>query len=747
MLLTLLIGAGAQAARIAAPDAGGLPDAGRLVFELSEGAEVQRMPQVRPRRYEVIVRGNRADLAAQLEGRSVLWLDVGDAWSVGGGTWLMEFETSRADVELEIQREGDTAIFSFAPGRPELRGEPPEPVSVEELLAGVERDAAPRPALALHPLDGDAAYAMLPEDYKPGFPVWGPEELPRGWELELLAAPRGGESWYSIDRYRQVLTETTNTRVDAYTRYRLGMAHLELGFPREAAAYLDQVVEDSGGPYPAALVHLARARAAWTVGRWDVARQRCADAFEAGARRAQVLECLGVVSLATADPPPSQTARALSAATGRPEATLLAAELYQRDHRHLEALPLLERAIDALEDPLQSVALVNLGDARYALGQQEPAREAWRDASGEPDVTRVVALRQRMRKLVEEGVDTWLKTIPDLRLVGRREDRAGAEARYLLVQIAEDFDDLDGAIAELTVLADDYRRYTRGSDVLQRLWESLERRFGQLAAAGEPLRLAALYREHYRHALEPLVGSTDALELVTGAFESLGLFEEALAVQREVFAVHTRQERDQPASLITLARLYVETGRPEEALRTLGYLRGLGGLSPEDRAEALLLEAEIHYEGGRLEQAVGAYRQAEQYAGTRSEASATLALIETEAGYCDRALPRLQDLVRDAEGAEVQEVAEGRVHLALARCLLERGDADAALIAAREGAGRTPDDLSRRYATWVLAQAAAAAGVDGLAAEALTAGDDVWAALGREAREDEALREEIARRR
>jgi len=744
-LLSGLTGA-ADAARIAAPE-GTLPDAGRLVFELSEGAQVEVLPQVQARRHEVVVRGNMEDLDAQMVGRSVRFLDVGDAWSVGGGTWLMEFETSGPNIALSIEQDAGQMVLTFAPGAPQVRQPPAAAPTVEALLSGeLERAPAARTRRPLNSLDGEAAYRLEASQYPAGFTAWEPE-LPRSWEGELLT-PRGAEDWRDIDRYRQVITETNKPDLESYGLYRLGVAHLNLGYAREASAYLERVAT-SEGAWPGAATHLARARAAWTIGHWDEARERCADAAAAGARDTEVLECLGIVSLETSNPPPSETGRALAAATGRPEAMLLAGQLLQRDHRHSEALSLLHDASMTLEGDLRTTALINVGDAFYAMGRNEQAREAWRDAGADVEVARITALRQRMRHLTQEGVDKWLDSVPDLYKVKDRDDRSGAEARYLLAQIAATFDDLDGAVEHLAALVDEHPDVIEGSDVTAQLWEQLDKRFRQLDRANEPLRIAALYREFYRREVKDEVEDTAGLEAVTAAFESLGLFEEALDVQREVFGVHTRQERDDPGALVTLARLYVLTNRPAEALRTLDYLAAAAPyLNGPVRGEALLVEAQVYYAEDRLQEAIRAYRFAERFPTAKARASARLALIEAEAGSCDQAVPRLTGLIRDSEGAEVREVAEGRVHLALARCLLEAGRAAEALDAAREGAGRTNDEVSRRYATWMVAEAARQAGMEGgMATDALKANDDLWAALGEDAEADDALRAELEERR
>ncbi len=620
----------APAARNAAPEGVDLPDAGRVRLQLSPGAEVQQVPRVQPGRIELVIRGNRQDLEAQLEGVRVRFLEEADAWSVGGGTWLMEFQVARADVVLTVEREEatDAALLSFKPGVPETVPPPAAAPPLAALLRGdLARNPAQHPALALHPLDGDAALAMDPTSYTLSAPIWQPE-LPNSWEATLLKN-HAYETGYTVDRYRHVLTDTLNPELEAYAFYRLGRAHLALELPREAAYYMNRVA-GTDVEWPGPEVQLARAQAMLANGRWDEARERCADAAAAGAREAEVLECLGVVSLATAAPAPSETARALARATGRPEALLLAGELLQKDHRHREALPLLQEAVDLLpEGAMHTMALINVGDAFLATRQFEQAREAWRDAGLDRDAARVTALRQRTRQLVEEGAETWLANLPDLYRVKDRPDRAGAEALFLLAQIATTFDDLAAGVEHLTALADKHRELGRRPEVGGWLWELLDQRLKQLAGQERHLELASFYRDNYKPWLQPMVRDTASMEAVARAYEAMGLAEAALDVQREVFAVHTRLELDDAAALVDLARLYVLTDRPAEALRTLEYLRGVPGAA-EVRSPALLLEGLVHYQAGRLDEACVPLAEANQ----RKPGTEEIARLRAEAG-CD----------------------------------------------------------------------------------------------------------------
>ena len=120
----------------------------------------------------------------------------------------------------------------------------------------------------------------------------------------------------------------------------------------------------------------------------------------------------------------------------------------------------------------------------------------------------------------------------------------------------------------------------------------------------------------------------------------------------------------------------------------------------------------------------------------RIAASARMALADAEADRCDAAIPALQRL---AATPEVPEVADGRVHLALAMCLDKTGDPALTAEAAKAAAGRLEDDVSRRYAMWLADKAGREAGEEDLVTEAVRTGDDLWAELGRENEAHEAF--------
>ncbi len=712
---------------------------GVVLFRPSPEALVRVLPQVDPTRVELVVHENQAPLDQQLEGKRTPWVLDMDAWSVGGGTWFMVFDLAREDLGVQV-----TAV----PPRWELRlvpdgrtvPPPPQTVPVRLLIAGdVARQPGERGLTSLHPLDGDVAQARLDATtFTPSYPVWQPPKG-RTAEAELLAPPEG-DPMRAIDRYRHVLTGSKVPRHQAMALYQLGHAHLDAGLYREASHYLGRL-DEFEGHFPPIHGRLAQSRAALAAGQTDLARSRCTEAASVGARSVHVLECLGSVALATGGPAPSELARALAARTARAESLLLAAQLFQQDHRHGEARKLLAGVVPVLEGELSAIARLSLGDSLFAEGDLDGARVAWGSVTQGGELGALVRERLRLRAMVEAGPSAWPAWLPELYRAARAEGPQGAEALYTLSQVSEMLGDLDGAADHLAALLDRYGSSLERSDVPARLWALSARRMDQLARAERQLELAAFHEEHYSPRLRPHVDDTGPLEGVASAYEALGLYEEALDVSREVFAIHTRQDRDEPGFLVTLARLYARVGRLDESLETLSYTRRVRGAGPW-RGEMLLLEGQVLLELGKVEDASKSWREAARFADVKHEAGARLALQDASTGRCDRAVPALTGLVALPLSEQPLPVTDGRAWLALARCQLDQGERDAALASAREAAGRSDDLLHKRYATYL---ASLAGGDQGLTDDALRSDEDLWAALGREADEDAAFEAELAR--
>ena len=343
------------------------PDLGSVHFELSRGARLEVFPRVDPRKVEIAIYDQRESIRRFIDGISTYFvLDI-DGYSIGGGVWLVSIYLDRDGLEVDLRNEGEDWQLEFRPGAPEVM-DLGRAVSAKELLdPSLERNVAPPPASPLHPLSQEAVtIAIDPREFELYIPEWEPMLPARRPDNSLLAEAEA-PSLYAVDGYRQVYTESPLERSQQIGLYRMGTTYLELGLHREALYYLDELAKREGSWDPE-VIHLLRSQAAISMGNWEAARERCALALEAGAREERVLECLGVVSLATAEPSPTATARALAANTGRPEALLLAGQLLQLDNRHREAEPLLRLASSKLEGTLKREALLNLGDALFAHG-------------------------------------------------------------------------------------------------------------------------------------------------------------------------------------------------------------------------------------------------------------------------------------------------------------------------------------------------------------------------------------------
>lgn len=719
------------------------PDFGSVHFELSRGARLELFPRVDSRKIEIVIYDQRKSIRPFIDGISTYFLLDIDGYSIGGGVWLVSLVLDRDSLDVTLKHEGQNWQIEIEPGRPEII-ELGSSLSAKELLnPKLERNVAPAPASPLHPLSQEAVtIAIDPRGYRMFIPEWEPKLPARRPDNQLLAKMER-PNLQAIDGYRQIYTESPLQRSQQIALYRMGTSYMELGLYRQALYYLDELAKREGSWDPE-VIHLLRAQAAIAMGNWDAARERCEIALEVGAREERVLECLGVVSMATTSPPPTASARALSAHTGRPEALLLAGQLLQLDNRHREAEPLIRIAASKLEGQIKREALLNLGDALFAHGDLPGAREAWRYVGLDGELGDILTLRQKMTHLVEQGPREWAGAIPRLYIVAKRRDRAGAEAGYLLAQIAEALGDTAGAAEHLASMLDRQSSIVEFSDVPERLWRIISRRLSLLQRQGRSLEQVAFYRDYYRTKLRGFVMDTTQLEAVANAYEELGLYGHALNVQREVFAIHSQQEKEDIPALLHLVRLYVKTNRPQEALETTAYMRRIKSFS-KAAAPVALYEGRSFEALGEAAKAESSYQKAAKVPAFRMEAVGRLALMYAADDECEKALPGLNELAQALPGQAPDDILDGRVHIALARCLLAQGRPKEALIAAADGAGRSDDELHKRYATYLAAMAAreAKSPAAKMYQDALESYDDLWANLGREAVTDATFQEAL----
>ena len=727
-------------------DAQPRPDLGTIHFELSQGARLEVFPRVDPRKVEIAVYDQRESIRRFIDGISTYFVMDIDGYSIGGGVWLVSVYLDRDGLEVDVRNDGQDWQLEFRPGEPDVIELGRARTARQLLEPDLERSIAPPPASPLHPLSQEAVtIAIDPRDYRLFIPEWEPVLPARRPDHQLLEKAET-PSLYEVDGYRQIYTESPLERSQQIGLYRMGTAYLEMGLHREALYYLDELAKREGSWDPE-VVHLLRSQAAIAMGNWEAARERCAKALDVGAREERVLECLGVVSLATAKPSPTATARALAANTGRPEALLLAGQLLQLDNRHREAESLLRLASSKLDGDLKREALLNLGDALFAHGDIPGAREAWRYVGTDGELGDILYLRQHMTHLVEQGPREWAGAVPSLYIEAKKRNRAGAEAGYLLAQIAEALGDTAGAAEHLAALLDRQSWIVEYSDVPERLWRIISRRLSLLQRQGRSLEQVAFYRDYYRTKLRGFVDDTNQLEGVAAAYEELGLYGYALNVQREVFTIHSQQEVENIPSLLHLVRLYVKTGRPQEALETTAYMRRIRGFA-NAQAPVAIYEGRSYEALGENDKAKASYEKAVATPEYRMEAVGRLALMYAGEDRCSEALPGLQELAAALPGQAPDDILDGRVHIALARCLLAEGRPEEALVAAADGAGRSDDELHKRYATYLAAVAARESGspVGPMYQDALESYDDLWASLGQEDVDNATFQQELEAR-
>lgn len=340
-----------------------------------------------------------------------------------------------------------------------------------------------------------------------------------------------------------------------------------------------------------------------------------------------------------------------------------------------------------------------------------------------------------MLLLMTQGPASWTTEIPDLHERARDNSPAGADALYLLGQISERLGDSGGAITHYHDLLVRYPTRAAASDVPARQWRVLSARMKHLHDSERRVELVTLYRDRWLDSLELQVKDPTPLKWVVQAYAELGLPGDALEIQRLVFGINTRLERNDPESVLQLAKLYARTEHHSDALETIAWMRQ-AGIPRELRGPVLLLEGDAHAALDQPEDAMKAWRSAARNRDVRTAATARMALADAEADRCDSAIPALQRLT---DTPDAPELVDGRIHLALAMCLDKTGDAKLTAEAAKAAAGRLEDDVSRRYAMWLADKAARESGEEDLVTDAVRSGDDLWAVLGRENEAHEAF--------
>lgn len=217
-------------------------------------------------------------------------------------------------------------------------------------------------------------------------------------EVRILTAM--GRQEEALARARQFAAATPNA--DAYSR--LGAALIEREqFAEAAEAYrqaLALLATGAGSDDPWAL-HLFRASALESAGRWEEAKQDMATAMGLSPDNPLLLNFLGYGQLERGENLDAAEAMVRKASALRPDDASITDSLgwaqFKRG-RTDEAIATLQRAADG--DPAQAEIHEHLGDALYTAGRRIEARFSWRAA--------LVTAEDKAKKRLEAKLSTGL---------------------------------------------------------------------------------------------------------------------------------------------------------------------------------------------------------------------------------------------------------------------------------------------------------------------------------------------------
>lgn len=594
-------------------------------LEPTEGADLEVLQTARPGVSEVLIRGNRADLRAQLKGVKVTGIRAMQASDLGGA-WLVVAAFTEEDSRLEFSREDGGWVGRVVAGAPGAVPPTEGVVSIADLLGGqvVDVPCATAP-LPLVPLRGtDLSFAIEPREYVPELPRWTraePEEV----------------SWAEVDAWRTKQWTARSARETAIAWYRTGALYRELGHARESAYYFGGAMESGGGGFE---VPLQRAASFLAIGRWERAREAAETAWHLGAPDGAVLEVLAVAALATGDPASASLARALGHTTARAEPRLLAGALLLREGCPSDAAPLLASAVGRLPERYAVPAQFLLVDALLGAGQVD---EAAISLSLPATTTRagewvgLARARSRLISLLRDAPDKWPEMVPSLEHAGHAFDWEGDESLFLAGQVHERLGEDRLAIEAWTRLAHRKRGVVGGAR--ERLRVAVLGRLGRLLAQGDDIGAMSLYQAAWRSEFLAEMSDPTILRSLADCFDRIGLPLAALEILQDVSAMEGRDGRDDRATVVSIAGLYLKLGRVREAQESVDFLRASRAIDESLQGQIVMLEAHIARAAGDTARARQRLEVAAGFPGLEAQATAERVLLDAESGRCDLALP------------------------------------------------------------------------------------------------------------
>lgn len=701
-----------------------------LQISVGEDAYVELLPRNHPHIAEFVLHEVTEDITA-LEDVSTADIDEFDVINHGGGEWVVKLYLVEAGTHMVPMVHDGVLTMALSPDVASPNQVVIDAPSVDALLDESAVSGEPEDVAELSFLHGDSMSGQLdPETYPLHFgePDWL-ESDPGGWH-------RIQEDHLSYLRAQQCTIGCA--QASARAMHDLGWRYIEIGWDLEGRHYLDMLPANNAAIFKPLLTARSRARAAIETDDWDAAREQLGLAWEMGEPLAEVVEALGIVSLASGSPAREPTGRLLANVSGDPYAQLLAAQLLQLDGFYTETIPLLRplpNYFEAAGDQEHlAKASLRLGDAYLKAGQFDEALQAWQRAD-EP----LRLYRRVYAQVYRSGADAWVAALPVLLEWGMDDSELAAESKYLVAQIDEALGiDID-AMERFAEMVDEHPETTDRSDIPERLWNMYARRVRKLYGQQKWYLLASHHESVWRDALYDHIDDPTVLWMASQGYERIGLVERALDVLSIGFAKMTSESQTNPEMTIHLAHLYELLGDDLDGLKTLDFLREQG--VPGDlRGLVALMSGRMLFNRGEFDDARRELRAARQFKEQESEAMLILALVEAKEGRCDRAVPALTAQLMTEKG--LQTYTDPLPYFELSRCAQEEGRDELASQAAMEAASRSMADSESNYGNYV----GQMYGDSSVVPEPLQEGEDIWSSLGQNEAEQEAFEQQLARR-
>lgn len=690
-------------------------------------ATVRQMPRIHPQVAELIMKGVAEDITPLRRVRTPQIDEIGVV-SHGGGEWMVRMYLIDPDTHLVPEVNDGMLVLAVMPGATPSRAPVPDAPSVDALLENAVEAGTPDEIPAMFFLHGAAQVDTLdPQRYplRLGEPDWLVED-PGGWH-------RLQEDRLDYLRTEDCLPSCAAEHAEA--AHALGWRYINMGWGMEGRHYLDRLPLDNPAVFSPLQAALGQARAAMEVQDWDTAGQRLQVAWDLGAPVADVVEAIGLISLASGVPARGPTGRLLANVTAEPHAQLLAAHLLQMETQLAETLPILETLPEQLRESgsadLAAKASLWHGDALLLDGRIDEARRAWQQAE-EPLKT----FRDVYAEVYRAESENWIALMPRLLDWTQEGGPRAAEALHLIAQIDESMGIEVDAIAGYAEFVDAQPDIAARSDVPARLWGLYTRRVHALHDAEKWYALAAVHESAWRDVLFDEIDDPAVLWEVSQAYEALGLHRKALDVLSTGFARMISDGLEHPEMTLNLARLYEKLSNDRDGLKTIDFLREMS--VPDSMAgEVALMRGRMLLRQGDEAAAVLELQQARRVPGQRDEASLTLALIDARRGQCDRAVSPLKKLLLSDDSQT--RWTESEPYLELTRCAADLGDRALAAEAALAAAERSVSPDEARYAGYLHQLYSD----PGELPEILQDGEDIWATLGRARVEQDAFQDTI----